>query len=571
MESQTYWDVRPRDPSGEDRLVEVLDLPPALAGIIAARGMTDPQQVREYLQPSLDSLHDPFGLPDMEPAADRIIKAVGAKEPILVHGDYDADGVTSAALLVRFLSKLGADVQYFIPHRFNDSYGLSERAVRSSAGQVGLIISVDCGVRDHAAIEMAGAQDQDVIVVDHHEPGEELPRPALVVDPKREDSTYPERDLAAVGLALKLASAICQKMDLPENSLHRAFLDLVAIGTVADVAPLMGENRAMVSAGLGLLPHTRKVGLQVLLELCELSAPISAQDVAFRIGPRLNAVGRMADAAEALELLLTDDDVAARRTALRLEGLNRERRTIQDKTFRQAMRLLETQADLEADRVVVLAQEGWHRGVIGIVASKVLEATGMPVVLLAIEGDAARGSGRSVDELNLAQALVACDEVLTRHGGHALAAGLEVESARVGDLRERLNEAAREMMPDEPPRKRLVLDCEVELGEVDEALVSALARMEPCGEGNPEPLMCARAVEVLDARTVGAAGNHLKLLVGDGERRVDCIGFGLGKHLEYAGKGACVDLAFTPNIDTYGGRPKLQLQLEAIRSAQPQS
>ncbi len=530
--------------------------------------MTEPDQVKTYLEPSLDNLHDPFGLPDAEEAAERIITAIGSGEAILVHGDYDADGITSAALLVRFLQKLGADVHYFIPHRFKDSYGLSARAVRASAGKVGLVIAVDCGVRDHEVIAAASAQGQDVIVVDHHEPGDTLPEPALVINPKREDSTYPERDLAAVGLAFKLASAICLKMDLPQNSLQRAFLDLVAIGTIADVAPLVGENRTMVASGLRLLPQTRKVGLQVLLELCELTEPISARDVAFRVGPRLNAVGRMADASDALELLLTDDEDDARRKALILEGLNRKRRKEQDRIFREAQRMLAADDCPAMDRVVVLGREGWHRGVIGIVASKVLEATGLPTVMLAIEGDQARGSARSIEQFDMADAFKQCDDVLLRHGGHALAAGLELETARVGDLRERLNEVGRKAMTDRVSTGTLAVDCEVGLDEVDEELVAALALMEPCGEGNRSPVLSVRGVTAVDVRTVGADNKHLKMAVGDGDRRVECIGFGLGMHKSELSVGTSVDLCFVPGMNDYMGRSSLQLQLEDVRPAQ---
>ena len=562
---QTRWDVRPPRPQVQEQLTSAPGMHPTLAAVLAARGCETPQAARSFLGPSLDDLHDPFDLPDADRAVDRILSALREHEPILVHGDYDADGVTSAALLVRFLTKLGAEVQYYIPHRFDDSYGLSERAVRAAAGQVGLILAVDCGVRDYEVIDMAGAQDQDVIVVDHHEPGDKLPEPALVINPKREDSAYPERDLAAVGLAFKLASAVCARMELSQSSLQRAFLDLVAIGTIADVAPLVGENRAMVSTGLRVLPHTRKVGLQVLLELCELTGAVSARDVAFRIGPRLNAVGRMADAGEALELLLTDDEIQARRTALRLEGLNRERRKEQETTFRDAMRVFEAEVDADLDRVVVLAREGWHRGVIGIVAAKVLEATGMPTVLLALEGPQARGSARSIEHFNIAEAMAECDDLLIRHGGHALAAGLEVEAGQVSALRERLNEIGRRAMPEGAPAAAITVDAEVSLDEVDEALAEALALMEPCGEGNPEPLLCARGVSAVDVRTVGSDGRHLKLLVEDHGRRIECIGFGLGGAVGWLRSGARVDLCFTPGLDSYGGLLRLQLQVTDIR------
>ncbi|MGI5818960.1 MAG: single-stranded-DNA-specific exonuclease RecJ [Armatimonadota bacterium] len=561
------WIIRPRDRDAEEHLARELDLHPILAAILIGRGLGDVSDAEHFLSPSLDDLHDPFLLPDLEPAVDRILHALEAREPILVHGDYDADGITSAALLVRFLSTLGGDMHYFLPHRFEDSYGLSERAVRRSADVAGLIIAVDCGVRDHQAVACACAQGQDVIVVDHHEPGAELPEGALVVDPKREDSQYPERDLAAVGLAFKLAAGVCEKLDLSHKSLQRAFLDLVAVGTIADVSPLVGENRVMTAVGLSLLPQTRKVGLQVLMELCELGETVSTQDVAFRIAPRLNAVGRMADATDALELLLTDDEMQARRTALHLDSLNSQRRSEQEAIFRQAVAMLDEQIDLDRDRVVVLAKQGWHRGVVGIVASKVLEHTGLPTLLMAVEGPMARGSARSIDGFDVSDALGRCEDLLERFGGHSMAAGCEIDVDRIADLRDRLNEIGRAVITDEILCPSVAVDLEVDLAEVDQSLARQLARLEPCGAANPEPLLAARDVRVLQSRTVGAAGKHLKMLVDAGGRQVDCIAFGMGDRLDDVRSESRVDLCFVPRIDDYTGVERLQLQVAELRPA----
>jgi single-stranded-DNA-specific exonuclease len=563
------WIVRARDRDAEECLAAELNLHPILAAILIARGVSAASEVERFLSPSLTDLHDPFLLPDLEPAVDRILSALDNGEPILVHGDYDADGITSAALLVRFLNTLGAEVHYYLPHRFEDSYGLSARAVRQSADVAGLIIAADCGVRDHEPIAAACAQGQDVIVVDHHEPGEALPKGALIVDPKREDAQYPERDLAAVGLSFKLASAICEKLGLSQKSLQRAFLDLVAIGTITDVSPLVGENRIMTSIGLSLLPHTRKVGLQVLMELCELGDTVTAQDVAFRIGPRLNAVGRMADATDALELLLTEDEMEARKKALHLDSLNSQRRTEQDAIFRQAVAMVESEIDLDRDRVVVLAKQGWHRGVVGIVASKVLEHTGLPTLLMAVEGEMARGSARSIDGFNVSDALGQCEDLLDRFGGHSMAAGCELAAGSVADLRARLNEIGRETITDEHLRPRVEVDVEVKPGEVDERLARELERLEPCGAANPEPMLAARNVRVLQSRTVGASGAHLKMLVDAGGRDVDCIAFGMGDRLDIVRSESRVDLCFVPRIDDYTGVERLQLQIADVRSATP--
>ncbi|MFW6437999.1 MAG: single-stranded-DNA-specific exonuclease RecJ [Armatimonadota bacterium] len=561
------WIVRARDRDAEEHLARELDLHPILAAILIGRGLGDSSEAESFLSPSLDDLHDPFLLPDLEPSVDRIIRALDTGEAILVHGDYDADGITSAALLVRFLKTLGAEVHYYLPHRFEDSYGLSERAVRQSADVAGLIIAADCGVRDHDPIACACAQGQDVIVVDHHEPGEDLPAGALIVDPKRPDSEYPERELAAVGLAFKLASGVCEKLGMPQKSLQRAFLDLVAIGTITDVAPLAGENRIMTSVGLSLLPYTRKVGLQVLMELCELGDTVSAQDVAFRIGPRLNAVGRMADATDALELLLTEDEMEARKKALHLDSLNSQRRSEQDSIFRQAVVMVENEVDLERDRVVVLAKQGWHRGVVGIVASKVLEHTGLPTLLMAVEGPMARGSARSIEGFDVSEALDQCRDLLDRFGGHSMAAGCELNADSVKALRERLNEIGRATITEEHLRPQFPVDVEVDLAEVDQRLARELERLEPCGAANAEPLLAARNVRVLQSRTVGASGAHLKLLVEAGGRHVDCIAFGMGDRLNIVRSDSRVDLCFVPKIDNYTGVERLQLQVADVRAA----
>ncbi len=561
------WIIRPRDRDAEERLGRELDLHPILAALLLGRGLGEASEAERFLSPSLDDLHDPFLLPDMEQAVERIVHALDENEPILVHGDYDADGITATALLVRFLSKLGADVHYFLPHRFHDSYGLSERAVRESAGVAGLIIATDCGVRDHEAIACACAQDQDVIVVDHHEPGEELPEGALVINPKREDSVYPERELAAVGLAFKLACGVCERIGMPLKSLQRAWLDLVAIGTIADCAPLLGENRVLTAIGLSLIHRTRKAGLRVLLQECGLTGPVSVQDVAYKIAPRLNAVGRMADPTVALELLLSDDESQAQPKALTLAAMNDSRRREQAGIFRQAQKMVESEVDLQHDRVIVLAKQGWHRGVVGIVASKVLEQTGLPTLMMALEGTVARGSARSIGAFDVSDALDRCEDLLDAHGGHSMAAGFELSADRVGELRDRLNEIGRAALAEDDLRPTVLIDAEVTLAEVNQGLVRQLERLEPCGAENPEPLLVVRDVRVMQSRTVGAGGAHLKLTVEDGDRQIDCIGFRIGDRLEDARSGSRIDICFVPRIDDYTGVERLQLQVAELRPA----
>ena len=566
--SPPVWEVRPRDFNFEAHMARSLGIHPAVASVLRGRGIDTPEIGRAFLNPSLSNLHDPFLLPDMEAAVTRLVQAIQERETVLVHGDYDVDGVTATALMVRFLSKLGADVQYYIPHRVVDRYGLSPDAVKQAAKLgAALVIAVDCGVTATEAIAEATRLGLDVIVIDHHEPGETLPPACAIVDPKRHDAHYPERDLASVGLCFKTASAVCERLGLAQEHLQRAFLDLVALGTIADVVPLVNENRALTSHGLKLLPQTRKVGLQALLRMCNAERTVRSTDVAFRIAPRMNAVGRMGDATDALDLLLTDDEQEATRLALQLEAANRERQKEQETTYREAIQLMDEQVDLGNDRVVVLAAPGWHVGVVGIVAAKVLERYGRPAILLAADGDEARGSARSIGEFDISQALEACSDQLIRYGGHALAAGVTLLTANVAEFRIRLNGIAAQTvsLPDLVPR--ICMDAELLLDEVDAELMESLAMLEPYGQGNPSPLFLTRGADVTDVRAVGREEQHLKLLVSQGDRPVECIGFGMAHALQWLKRGSSVDLCHTPEINEYNGMRGIQLRLEGIRPA----
>jgi single-stranded-DNA-specific exonuclease len=562
------WTVRPRDYDFETQLSASLGLPSIVGSVLRNRGIDTVEKARDFLTPSLSLLHDPFRLHEMSAAVDRIAFALANRETILVHGDYDVDGVTSAALLIRFLSKLGGDIQYYIPHRMHDRYGLGSRAIQQAADAgVKLVIAVDCGVSDREAVAVARQRGMDVIIVDHHEPPEELPEGAIIVDPKRTECDYPERELASVGLAFKVASALCERLKIPAASMQRAFLDLVALGTIADVAPLLGENRIMTSAGLQLMPQTRKVGLQALMRLCNLGDTVRASDVAFRLAPRINAVGRMGDAADALELFLTDDEVEATRLALHLDSLNRQRQQTQEATFREAFRRIEEEIDLDEHHVVVLSAPHWHAGVLGIVAAKVLQAHGRPAILLTEEDGEMRGSARSIPGFDIAAALEQCSGCLLRYGGHSLAAGLALNSHDLEEFRQRLNAIAADSLAGVDLSPRIEADAEVTLSEITPDLIAGLDRVQPCGHGNAVPLFMASGVEILECRAVGGDGQHLKLYVTQDGRTLDCIGFGLGGECENHDRRDEVDLCFTPEFNEYNGSRGLQLRLEGIRPA----
>jgi single-stranded-DNA-specific exonuclease len=502
-------------------------------------------------------------------AVERIVQALQEQQPILVHGDYDADGVTSATLLTRFLGKIGANIQYHIPHRMNDRYGLGAAAIRRAAeAGAKLVIAVDCGVSDHESVAVARELGLDTIIVDHHQPPDVLPGGAIVIDPKVPEDTYPERELASVGLAFKLATALCQRLDMPFNSLARAFLDLVAVGTVADVAPLTGENRVMTAAGLELLPRTRKVGLRALMRLCNLNGVVRASDIAFRLAPRINAVGRMGDAADAMDLLLTDDEVTASRLALHLDTLNRQRQQVQDATYREALQTIEDEVDLDESHVLVLSAAHWHAGILGIVAAKVLQSHGRPTVMLTEENGEMRGSARSIPDFDITGGLGQCSDCLIRYGGHSLAAGLALDASDLEEFRERLNAIAADSLAGLDLRPRIEADAEVTLAEITPALLDELDRLQPCGHGNPVPLFVATGVEVVESRAVGGEKQHLKMYVTQSGRSMECIGFGFGGECARYGRLSKIDLCFTPEYNEYNGNIGIQLRLEALRPSQ---
>jgi len=460
-------------------------------------------------------------------------------------------------------------VLYFIPHRQIDQYGLNIEAVRQGAARgATLSIAVDCGVTAIEAIAETRRLGIDTIVIDHHEPADRLPEALAVVDPKRADSQYPERDLASVGLCFKTASAVCERLELPREFLDRAFLDLVALGTIADVVPLVGENRVFARFGLELLPATRKVGLRALMQVCNLTGVVRAPDVAFRLAPRMNAAGRMGDATDALDLLLTEEEDEALRLALQLENSNRDRQREQELTYRQALEFIDEQVDLDHEKVIVLSSPDWHIGVVGIVASKIVESFGRPSILLVESGDEARGSARSVDDFDISRGLEACADVLTRYGGHALAAGLTLRVEDVGRFREALNAVASKSLRMEDLVVKLAVDAELVLDEIDEELLDGIDAIGPCGRDNPEPLFVTRAVDVVDARAVGRDGQHLKLLVSQGDRPVDCIAFGMADELKWLKRGSVADICHCPELNEYNGTRGIQLRLRGIRRSE---
>src|ERR1700681_4232113 len=442
------WDAQSCDEPAASRLADALAISPIVARLLCQRGLGDPELASRFLNPSLDHLHDPMMLTDMPVAVDRVFAAIARHERIAIHGDYDVDGVTSTVILRRALELLGADVVHFIPERLKDGYGLQPAAIeRLHAEGVALAISVDCGIRGADAARRARELGVDLIITDHHEPDTELPPALAVINPKRADCTYPDKSLAGVGVALKLVQALCRRTG--RESWLPGFVKIAAIGTLADVVPLVGENRVIAKIGLDLLsrgPH--KIGLRSLLDVsCLRGKTIDSYHISFMVAPRVNATGRMSTPDIATRLLLASDETMgdeARALALQLDGENMRRQDEEASTVAAAKRIVTTNPDVGARSVLVVGGEGWHRGVVGIVASKLVDAFHRPAIVLSIDGDLAYGSCRSIPRFDMLAALERCAHLLSRFGGHRQAAGLTLETARVKELRAGVHDVADE-------------------------------------------------------------------------------------------------------------------------------
>jgi single-stranded-DNA-specific exonuclease len=560
----------PPDEARVQQLCSELRLPSALCRLLVHRGYGEPASVRDFLRPPAGHIHPPRLLAGIGDAVERIVRAIRAGETLLVHGDYDVDGICSTALFVRALGKMGARALPFVPHRLQDGYDLSEAGIRT-ARELGatLIVTGDCGIVAHDAVDRARALGIDVVITDHHTPGPTLPAAAAVVNPNRADCGYPDKGLAGVGVAYKLCCAVAEAVGYPSERLH-AYLDLVAVATIADLAPLTGENRALVRWGLRVLPETPNPGLRALLKATGLEGKdVSASQVGFVLAPRLNAVGRMGEALRGVRLLLTDDPREADEIAATLEQENRWRQTVDGQTLKQALEALERSYDPARDYGVVLAADGWHPGVIGIVASRVVERIHRPTVLIALSGnDDGKGSARSIHGFHLYEAMRACSGHLTRFGGHRMAAGCSIRPEAVDAFRDAFNAHAHGVLRPEHLVPEVRIDLEVELHHADENLARMLRHAGPFGAGNATPVFATRRVGLVGyPKVVGQ--NHLKLTLGAHGRTMDAIGFGMGERTqEPVFAGGPLDVAYKLEENHYNGRTALQARIVDLRPAE---
>ena len=566
------WDLLPCDEAAAAKLAAAIGVAPVVARLLWQRGLGDPERAARFLKPCLDHLHDPMALADMRIAVDRILAAVARKERVAIHGDYDVDGVTSTVILRRALELLGGDVVHFIPERLRDGYGLQPSAIeRLHAEGVSLIVSVDCGIRGGDAARRARELGVDLIITDHHEPEAELPPALAVINPKRRDCTYPDKYLAGVGVALKLVQALCQRMQ--RESWLPGFIKVAAIGTLADVVPLVGENRVIARLGLDLLsrgPH--KVGLRALLDVAGLAGKtIDSYHISFMLAPRVNAAGRMSTPDIAARLLLASDEAMgdeARELALRLDGENVRRQEEEAEILAAARQIVQTDPDVGARSVLVVAGDLWHRGVIGIVASKLVDAFHRPAIVLSVEGDLAHGSCRSIPRFDMLSALERCAPLMTRFGGHRQAAGLTIEASRIRAFRLAVNAIADETLGPDDLTPRLLIDGDMAFRGITGGVAEDVAALAPFGAGNPRPVFAARRVEIVDGPR-RLKERHLKMALRQDGRIFRAIAWRAAERHDYlTAHRAALDIAFSLEQNQYNGETYVELTLADVRKSE---
>ncbi|NSW90584.1 MAG: single-stranded-DNA-specific exonuclease RecJ [Firmicutes bacterium] len=568
MLNEKNWVYNEIDERDIERLINETGVSRLVAKVLISRNIKDTDNIKRFLNPDIKDLHNPFLLVDMEKAVDRIIRAIDNKEKITLYGDYDVDGVTGTSILYSFLSELGGDVTFYIPDRLEEGYGVSRDALEALIKQgSNLIVTIDCGIT--AVDEAAYTRENklDMIITDHHECAETLPDAYAVVNPCRPDCKYPFKELAGVGVVFKLINAICMKMGL--GDLHLKYLDMVAIGTVADIVSLKDENRIIVKYGMEMIPRTLNIGLRALLNKSGLEGKlIGPYEIGFIIGPRINAAGRTGDAIKAVKMFITQDQNEASSIAQKLEEANSLRQEIEQTIYQQAVEIVETKINLNKEKVIVVAREGWHHGVIGIVASRITEKYYRPCILISIDENKGTGSGRSVEGFNLFAALNSCESFLEKYGGHELAAGLKLDARRINDFRQAINKYADRVLTEELLIPKIKIDAYINNEDINVESVEQLELLSPFGPGNPAPVFGYRDLKINEVRNVGADSKHLKLKLNSHGLQLDAIGFNMGHVAEFLRVNDTLDVAAKPELNCWNSTAKVQLNLRDIRKKQ---
>ena len=557
------WKMSPANKELQTELGRELNILPLTAQLLVNRGLVDFGRASSFLRPDLSSLHDPLLMKDMDRAVERVSRALVNKESIAVYGDYDVDGTTSAALVYLFFKEIGVEVTTYIPDRQSEGYGLNADAVRKlAASGIKLMITVDCGSSNGPEIELASSLGMDVVVTDHHEISGDAPNAAAVLNPKQKGCTFPFKGLAGVGVAFNLIMAL--RAHLRENGWFtsaaapnlKRYLDLVAFGTVADLVPLMDENRILVSYGLKELENTERPGLKALIEIAGLRSRPDADSIAYQIAPRINAAGRVASAATALRLLITEDSAEAASLASQLDRENGSRQRMEAETLEEALAMLEG----HTDRGIVLFSERWHPGVIGIVASRLVDRFCKPAVLIALDNGVGKGSARGIRSFDMLEGLKSCSGLLDRFGGHKAAAGLTVSMGNLAGFKDEFVRYANTILTDEDLTPEINLDAVVTLDEVNSRLIAEIGSLAPFGQSNREPLLCLSDAQIVGTEVVGS--RHLRLKVKHGSCSRSAIGFGLAGLHPMRGDG--YGIAFSPYIDEWQGSRSLKLRVKDV-------
>ena len=562
----TRWQFPQGDTTSQELLTRELKIDPVVSQILVSRSLQNPQDAKRYLSPSLVDLHNPFLMKDMNRGVSRVVKGIYNREKIVIYGDYDVDGVTSVAILYKFLKSLNVEVSYRIPDRFLEGYSLNKPAVDEIKGQgASLIVTVDCGISDYDQIEYANGLGIDTVVLDHHEISTRLPKAAAVINTNRSDCSFPFKELAGVGIVFNFLIAlrgILREQGFWHDQSYpnlRDYLDLVALGTIGDISPLINENRIFAKIGLDLINEGKNTGLNALKEVCGLErSPVDSGVASFNLIPRINAAGRIASAHEAVKLLLTADQTEALSIARKLDLHNRDRQAKERKILDEILQQINSSPNLDKRRSFIFASDEWHPGVIGIVASRLVDMFYRPTILISLKDGIGKGSGRSIAEFNLHEGLSKCQSHLLAHGGHRYAAGISIKEDSIEDFSDLLEEIVRQDLPMDARLPKTTIDAYCALNEVSNNLVSQIQFLEPFGSRNPEPILYAKNVAVETSSVVG--NNHLTMrILGNGLIR-NSIWFNKG-HLSQQVTGSKFDIVFTPQFNNWNGASNLQLKM----------
>jgi len=560
--------VQQNDSSQEkiEEYAHELNVPAIISRILLNRGIDSYEKAKLFFKGTMEDTNDPFLLGDMEKAVERITTAIDQREKILIYGDYDVDGITSVSMLYLLLNELEANVSFYIPHRVDEGYGITKSGIDEAANNgVELIISVDCGITATEEVEYARQFNIDVIITDHHEQGPVLPDAYAILNPKCKDSNYPFKELAGVGVAYKLGQALISYLKI-DKSLIEKYIDFVAIGSTADIVPLVDENRIFIKEGLKVLNSTEEPGFKALLKVSGMAdKSIGTGQIVFVLAPRINAVGRMGNAERAVQLLTTQDPKLSWEIANILENENRIRKTIDEETSKDAREIVDLNYDLSTNYGLVLAKEGWHSGVIGIVASRVVEKYYRPTVMISIDNNIGKGSARSIAGFDIYNAIKQCEDLLLAFGGHKYAAGLTIEKSNIEQFRQRFNEIAKEQLTEDLLHPKLRIDGEIRLVEINARLVQLLKMFAPFGPQNMRPVFQSSNLQVVGTPSI-VGKNHLKFKVRQDGIIFDAIGFNLGELIYRIEPGANnLDMAYVIEENTYMGRTTLQLRVKDLR------